>query len=194
MDPDGAIEPFQVTVFVATVATAVPADAVASTSVNDAGKTSCSSLPALSACAPGPPLLRVIVYVTTLPGMKAPLTVFVPLTAAPATVAPVTVVVVVALSFAGVGSIAGVVTNAVSDRIVPLATDDETLTTIVNTAEVTPSVAALHVIAPPAPGAGVVHTHPAGDASDTKVVPPGNVSVSCTPIAAAGPAFAIVIV
>jgi hypothetical protein len=45
------MEPFQVTVFVAVVATAVPLLAVAETRVSDDGSTSMSSSPGLSCCA-----------------------------------------------------------------------------------------------------------------------------------------------
>src|SRR6266545_1337292 len=60
-EPPAGIAPFQVTVLVAVVATAVPLVAVAETSASSGGRTSMSSLPGLSAWAPGPLLLRTIV-------------------------------------------------------------------------------------------------------------------------------------
>ena len=53
--------PFHVTVLVPTVATAVPLDAVALTSVRLAGRTSVNSSPGLLACAEGPALVRTTV-------------------------------------------------------------------------------------------------------------------------------------
>ena len=59
--PSGASEPFQVTVFVPTVATAVPDVAFAETSVTPAGRTSVYSFPGLSACPIVPAFVRVTV-------------------------------------------------------------------------------------------------------------------------------------
>ena len=60
--PLTGMAPFQVTVFVPTVAVAVPAVAVAVTRVRPAvGSTSNSSLPVLSACAAVPELVMVMV-------------------------------------------------------------------------------------------------------------------------------------
>ena len=53
--------PFQVTVPVPTVATAVPLEAVALTSVRLAGRTSANSSPGLSDCVEGPALVRTTV-------------------------------------------------------------------------------------------------------------------------------------
>src|SRR5690349_12442390 len=67
--PRAGMLPFQVTVFVAIVATALPELAVAETRCSCDGRTSVSSLPLLAS---------VIVYVTVLPGVNVPLTLFVP--------------------------------------------------------------------------------------------------------------------
>jgi hypothetical protein len=56
-----ASEPFQVTVLVSTVATAVPEVAVAETRVRLAGRTSVSSSPGLSPWVLGPELVSTIV-------------------------------------------------------------------------------------------------------------------------------------
>src|SRR5438034_268580 len=63
----------------------VPPVAVTLTSVTPAGSVSVSSFPALSGEAAEPELLSVMVYVTVLPTPNVPLTVFVPLTFAFAT-------------------------------------------------------------------------------------------------------------
>ena len=81
--PAGAMDPFQVTVRVAGVATAVPEVTVAETSAKVAGRTSLNSLPVLSPCVPAPVFVRVIVYATLPPGTKVPATVLVALTFAP---------------------------------------------------------------------------------------------------------------
>ena len=67
------------------------------------------------------------------------------------------------------------------------------MTTSVNGADVTVSDAIEQLIAPVPPVEGVVQLQPAGDASDTNVVPVGSVSDSVTEVAALGPALLTVI-
>jgi len=55
-------------------------------------------------------------------------------------------------------------------------------------------LAILQEIVPPAPTAGVVQLQPPGDASDTNVVPAGNVSDKLVETAELGPALVAVIV
>src|SRR5579872_297680 len=59
--PAAGIAPFQVTVLVPTVATAAPLVAAAETRARVGGRTSVNSFPGLSACAPLPLLVSVIV-------------------------------------------------------------------------------------------------------------------------------------
>lgn len=76
--PAAAMDPFQVTVLVPMVATAVPLVAAALTSVRPEGSTSVNSAPGLSSCAVVALLLSVTVYVTVEPTLYvAPATVLV---------------------------------------------------------------------------------------------------------------------
>jgi hypothetical protein len=71
----------------------------------------------------------------------------------------------------------------------------EVFTTSVNMAGAPEArLAIVHVTVPPAPTAGVVHSHPATEVSETNVVPAGSVSFKLTPAAAEGPALLTVIV
>lgn len=105
-----------------------------------------------------------------------------------------TVVVDVPLSLPGFGSELDEEAVAVFESTVPAATSGPTATVSVNTALVTPRLGFEHDTEPPEPTAGVVHDHPPGDDSDTKVVPAGSVSVSEADAALLGPAFATVMV
>jgi hypothetical protein len=75
--PPAGTAPFQVTVLVPIVATAVPLVAFALTSVRPAGRTSVNSSPGLSPEAEEPEFEIVIVYVTVPPAANVPLAVFV---------------------------------------------------------------------------------------------------------------------
>jgi hypothetical protein len=112
-DPLAGKLPFQVTVFVPVLATAVPLVADAETRASFAGRTSVNSLPGLSPCVPVPPFVSVTVYVTFVPTAKLPATVFVPDTEAPGGGEIVSLSVAELLP--GVGSVtpAGAVTVAV---------------------------------------------------------------------------------
>ena len=98
-----------------------------------------------------------------------------------------TVVAAVALLLPGVGSLVADETVAVLLIKVPAATPASTCTTKVNAALPIASEATEHETVPAAPTAGVVQIQPAGDASDTKVVPAGRVSARVTDAALLGP-------
>ena len=80
------------------------------------------------------------------------------------------------------------------ESTVPPVTEEPTLTTRVKTALPAASDGLEHETMPPAPTAGVVHDHPPGEASDTKVVPAGNVSESKAVAALLGPPLVTVMV
>jgi len=103
-----------------------------------------------------------------------------------------TVVAAVPLSLPGFGSLVEEEAVAVLDNVPPV--DGLTFTVSVKTALPTPRLAIEQDTVPPAPTAGVVQDQPPGDASDTKVVPGGNVSESETEAALLGPALFTVIV
>lgn len=106
----------------------------------------------------------------------------------------VTVVVAVALLLPLFGSVVEDDTVAVFESTVPFATASPTLTTSVKTPLPAANDDAVQLIEPLAPTAGVVHDHPPGFDSDTKVVPAGKVSASAALVATLGPALPTVIV
>ena len=76
---------------------------------------------------------------------------------------------------------------------VPVRTPGPTLTVSVKTPDASGAREAIeHDTAPPAPTGGVVHAHPPGDASETNVVPAGNVSDMETVTAVDVPRFVAV--
>ena len=85
-------------------------------------------------------------------------------------------------------------TVAVLAMTVPGVTPAPTWTTKVKTALPIPNDVWLQETVPPEPAAGVVQLHPAGEASETKVVPVGSGSESVAPAALLGPALATVMV
>jgi hypothetical protein len=106
-----------------------------------------------------------------------------------------TAVIVAAESLAGSGSVVAEPAVTVLPMSEPVTAPASTATTRVNVAVApAPSVAAEQSTVPAAPTAGVVHDQPAGDASETKLVPAGTGSASVALVAAPGPAFATVIV
>lgn len=183
--PRAGMLPFQVTVFVAIVATALPELAVAETRCSCDGRTSVSSLPLLSACVAGPLLDSVIVYVTVLPGVNVPLTLFVPETFD----GEMTFVVAVADSLPLFGSVVADVIVAVAVMIVFGNVDAPTRTPSVKLLVPTANDAFVHVTMPVAPTAGVVHDQPATAGSESNVVFAGIGIVSDADVAAVGPAF-----
>ena len=84
-----------------------------------------------------------------------------------------TVVVAVAALLAGVGSVVADEIVAVLPSV-PAAVAASTCTTSVNAAVPIANAAFVQDTVPPAPMAGVVQLQPAGDVSDTNVVPAGN--------------------
>ena len=103
-----------------------------------------------------------------------------------------TVVVAVPLSLPGAGSAVAEAAVAVLVRTVPPAIVGATWTIRMKTALPGAKEAFEHEIVPPAPTAGVVQLHPAGEASEPNVVPAGSVSASVVVAALLGPAFATV--
>jgi hypothetical protein len=100
-----------------------------------------------------------------------------------------TFVVAVAELFPELKSIVADVTLAVLLIIMP--SPAMTLTTSVKLAVAPiPNVEVVQLMAPFPPTVGVTHVHPAGDASETNVVPDGTTSVTVTTVAASGPALA----
>jgi hypothetical protein len=101
--------------------------------------------------------------------------------------------VVVELLLPGTGSGVADVTVAVFEMAAPVGTAGLTFTMSVKTPGAAGArVAIVHETVPPAPTAGVTHTHPPGDASETNVVPAGSVSDSATVSAVDGPRFVAV--
>ena len=105
-----------------------------------------------------------------------------------------TVVVAVLELLLGVGSAVAALTLAVSLKTVPWATALPTFTTRVKAAGPGARLMLDELTTPVLPTAGVVFDQPAGDVSETKVVPAGSVSLSATDAAALGPLFVTVIV
>ena len=105
-----------------------------------------------------------------------------------------TVVAAVALLLPGVGSVVADDNVAVLLSTVPALTPAPTCATRVNAALPMANDAFVQLTAPAAPTAGVVQLQPAGEVSDTKVVPVGKVSDSDTVDALLGPALLAVIV
>jgi flagellar hook assembly protein FlgD len=105
-----------------------------------------------------------------------------------------TVVVAVALPLPVFGSVVADEAVAVLESTVPAGTAAPTATVNVKTALPTPNDAFVHEIEPVAPGAGVVQDQPAGDDSETNVVPAGSVSASAAVVALVGPPFVTVMV
>src|SRR5262245_22491010 len=106
-----------------------------------------------------------------------------------------TVVVVVAELFAGVVSV-GDATLDVFVIVVPLAVELPTLTTRVNVCGPLPAASVVRALItiPVQPTVGVVFDQPAGEVSETNVVPAGIASVSFTVWASLGPALFTTIV
>jgi len=109
-------------------------------------------------------------------------------------VGQLTVVVAVALSLDELISLVDKEMLAVLLIIVPWVKLGATTTTSVNMEFPGEKVALEQVIVPPAPTAGVVQDQPAGEESEKKVVPAGNVLDSETEVASLGPVFVTVIV
>src|SRR5215212_9243818 len=109
-------------------------------------------------------------------------------------VAGPTVVDAVPFSLPGAGSDVAEETVAVLVMTVEGTAAGLTFTTSVKTALPIVNVAAVQVTVPPLPTAGVEQVHPAGEARETKDVPAGRVSTTCTDVALPGPAFVRVIV
>jgi len=109
--------------------------------------------------------------------------------------ADVTIVVfTVELSLAGLESLA-LVTDAVLLTLEPLAALALACTTSVKVTVLLAAIdAAVSVIVPPLPGAGVVAVKPAAGVMETNVAPAGTVSVSDTFCASLGPLLVKVIV
>lgn len=140
----------------------------------------------------GPLFVTTCVYVMLLPastGLGLPLLV----TARSHLSCTYTVVVVVLFALLGSEVVADTADVAVT---LPLTVVVGTFTTTTMFAEapdarLDPSV---QLIVPVEPTAGVVHVHPAGGSTDSKVVGPGVASLKLTPVAAAGPLFVTVCV
>lgn len=105
-----------------------------------------------------------------------------------------TVLVFVAVLLAGSGSAVDELAEAVFEIVEPPGAAAFTFTTSVNAAVASANDELLQLTVPGAPTAGVVHDQPAGDVSETNVVPAGNASLRVALCAGFGPLFVTPIV